>query len=40
MMLSDRDLLNLLRANPGRFFEDIAGDEMPMREGDDSCGRL
>jgi hypothetical protein len=36
MMLSNRDILNLLRAKPGRFIEDIAGDELPMREGDDS----
>jgi hypothetical protein len=35
-MLSNRDILNLLRAKPGRFIEDIAGDELPMREGDDS----
>ena len=36
MMLSNRDIVDLLRAKPGRFIEDIAGDEMPMREGDDS----
>jgi hypothetical protein len=36
MMLSTPDIVNLLRAKPGRFIEDIAGDEMPMREGDDS----
>jgi hypothetical protein len=36
MMLSAPDIVNLLRAKPGRFIEDIAGDEMPMREGDDS----
>jgi hypothetical protein len=36
MMVSTTDILNLLRAKPGRFIEDIAGDEFPMREGDDS----
>jgi hypothetical protein len=36
MMLNTTDLVNLLRAKPGRFIEDIAGDELPMREGDDS----
>jgi hypothetical protein len=36
MTLSNRDIVNLLRAKPGRFIEDIAGDELPMREGDDS----
>jgi hypothetical protein len=36
MMPSTPDIVNLLRAKPGRFIEDIAGDEMPMREGDDS----
>jgi hypothetical protein len=36
MMVSTTDILNLLRAKPGRFIEDIAGDELPMREGDDS----
>jgi hypothetical protein len=36
MMISTTDILNLLRAKPGRFIEDIAGDELPMREGDDS----
>jgi hypothetical protein len=36
MMVSTTDILNLLRAKPGRFVEDIAGDELPMREGDDS----
>ena len=36
MMLSNRDIVNLLRAKPGRFFEDVIGDELPMREGDDS----
>ena len=35
-MLSTTDILNLLGAKPGRFIEDIAGDELPMREGDDS----
>ena len=35
-MLNTTDIVNLLRAKPGRFIEDIAGDEMPMREGDDS----
>ena len=36
MMVSTTDILNLLRAKPGRFIEDIAGDEFLMREGDDS----
>ena len=36
MMVSTMDILNLLRAKPWRFVEDIAGDELPMREGDDS----
>jgi hypothetical protein len=36
MMVSTTDILNLLRAKPGRFVEDVAGDELPMREGDDS----
>jgi hypothetical protein len=36
MMVSTTDILNLLRAKPGRFVEDIAGNELPMREGDDS----
>jgi hypothetical protein len=36
MMLSNRDIVNLLRAKPARFIEDIAGDELPIREGDDS----
>jgi hypothetical protein len=36
MMVSTTDILNLLRAKPGRFVEDIAGDGFPMREGDDS----
>jgi hypothetical protein len=36
MMVSTTDILNLLRAKPGRFVEDIAGDELPMRESDDS----
>jgi hypothetical protein len=36
MMVSTTDVLNLLRAKPGRFVEDIAGDALPMREGDDS----
>ena len=36
MMISTTDILNLLRAKPGRFVEDVAGDELPMREGDDS----
>lgn len=36
MMLSNRDIVTLLRAKPGRFVEDISGDELPMREGDDS----
>ena len=35
-MLSTTDILNLLRAKPGRFIEDIAGDELPMKEADDS----
>jgi hypothetical protein len=34
MMVSTTDILNLLRARPGRFVED--GGELPMREGDDS----
>jgi hypothetical protein len=36
MMVSTTVILNLLRAKPWRFVEDIAGDELPMREGDDS----
>jgi len=36
MMLSTMDILNLLRAKPWRFVLDIAGDELPMKEGDDS----
>lgn len=36
MMVNTTDILNLLRAKPWRFIEDIAGDELPMREGDDS----
>jgi hypothetical protein len=36
MMVSTTDILNLLRAKAGRFVEDVAGDELPMREGDDS----
>ena len=37
MMVSTTDILNLLRAKPGGFVEDdIAGDALPMREGDDS----
>jgi hypothetical protein len=36
MMVSTRDILNLLRAKPGRFIEDVAGEELPLREGDDS----
>ena len=36
MIVSTTDILNLLRAKPGRFVEDIAGDDLPMREGDDS----
>jgi hypothetical protein len=35
-LLSTTVILNLLRAKPWRFVEDIAGDELPMREGDDS----
>ena len=35
MMVSTTVILNLLRAKPWRFVEDIAGDELPMREGDD-----
>jgi hypothetical protein len=34
MMVSTTDILNLLRAKPGRFIKD--GDELSMREGDDS----
>ena len=42
MMVSTTDILNLLRARPGRFIEDIAGDEFPMREGEPPrvCRRL
>jgi hypothetical protein len=36
MMVSTTVILNLLRAKPWRFVEDIAGDELPVREGDDS----
>jgi hypothetical protein len=36
MMVSTTDILNLLRAKPRRFVLDIAGDELPMKEGDDS----
>ena len=36
MMVSTTVILNLLRAKPWRFVEDIAVDELPMREGDDS----
>ena len=36
MMVSTTVILNLLRAKPWRFVEDIAGDELPMREGDNS----
>ena len=36
MMVSTRDVLNLLRAKPGRFIENVAGEELPRREGDDS----
>jgi hypothetical protein len=36
MMVSTTDILNLLRAKPGRFVEDIAGEELPMKEDDDS----
>ena len=36
MMVSTTDILNLLRAKPWRFVLDIAGDELPMKEGDDS----
>jgi hypothetical protein len=35
-MVSTHDILNLLRAKPGRFIEDVAGEELPLREGDDS----
>jgi len=36
MMVSTMDILNLLRAKPWRFVLDIARDELPMKEGDDS----
>jgi hypothetical protein len=36
MIISTTDIVNLLYAKPGRFVEDVAGDELPMREGDDS----
>lgn len=36
MIVSTTDILNLLREKPGRFIEDIAEDELPMKEGDDS----
>ena len=35
MMLSNKYIVNVLRAKPGRFIEDIIGDELPMREGGD-----
>jgi hypothetical protein len=35
-LLSTAVILNLLRAKPWRFVEDIAGNELPMREGDAS----
>ena len=35
-MLSTTVILNLLRAKPWRFVEDIAGDELPIKEGDDT----
>lgn len=36
MLISTTDIINLLYAKPGRFVEDVAGDELPMRESDNS----
>jgi hypothetical protein len=36
MMISTKEILNLLRARPGRFVSDIAEDELPIKEGDDT----
>ena len=36
MMVSNKDILNLLRAKPGRFVDHIDEVELPMKEGDDS----
>jgi len=36
MMISTKEILNLLRAKPGRFVLDIAADELPIKEGDDT----
>jgi hypothetical protein len=38
MMLSDRDIVTLLRAKPGRFVEDIAGDEKEQNALDSTSG--
>lgn len=36
MMISTKEILNLLRAKPGKFVLDIAADELPIKEGDDT----
>jgi hypothetical protein len=36
MVLSTGEILDLLRAKPGRFVEDIEGVELPLKEGDKS----
>jgi hypothetical protein len=36
MLISTTDIINLLYAKPGRFVEDVVGNELPMKEGDDS----
>ena len=36
MIVGVNELLNLLSAKPGRFVSDVAEDELPMKEGDDT----
>jgi hypothetical protein len=36
MVISTGEILDLLRAKPGKFVEDIEGDELPLKEGDES----
>jgi hypothetical protein len=36
MMISTKEILNLLRAKPSRFVLDTTGDELPIKEGDDT----
>jgi hypothetical protein len=36
MIISTKEILGLLLAKPGRFVLDIAGDELPIKEGDDT----